>query len=524
MAIPTESPRPRLGQYVILEQIGRGGMSVVFRASQESIGREVAVKVLHSSLIQQDPTFLDRFQREVKVCAFLQHPHILPVYDYGQNSGRPFIVMAFVRGGSLDDRIRQGPMSLSEVLPIVGQVADALDFAHAKGVVHRDFKPSNVLLDENGNAYLSDFGLAKVSDAALQLTGSALLGTPDYMAPDLASSEPLSPSVDIYALGITLYQMLTGHVPFTASTPMGVLLAHLSQPVPDVRLERPDLPEAVQQIIATAMAKKANERYGSAGNLAEALRTAAKEPQHTPHALLFTDVQGQVIFVNSQLLRLVNRAEVDVRSVIGKPLHDVLGIAPDAARGLVQDVARIGRLYNRGLDLRGRDGATLPVLCTAEATYDEKGDCIGADLSLRAARDSEASSLEWSVTPDRLDTGERTYLQLYFSSHVNGLRVLLLRVGGPRLGQTLDRILNETSARNDWPVRVNDGKLEVNLLKAETHVYHALLAKAVAYAVKVIGSKMVGRQMKLVDEQMGQVSIDLASRLGLRELLDTQSA
>ena len=524
MAIPNASPRPRLGQYVIMEQIGRGGMSTVFRASQESVGREVAIKVLHGALIQQDPTFLERFQREVKVSAFLQHPHVLPVYDYGQNNGRPFIVMAYIRGGSLDDRIRQGPMSLSEVLPIVGQAADALDFAHSKGVVHRDFKPSNVLLDENGNAYLSDFGLAKVSDAALQLTGSALLGTPDYMAPDLASSEPLSPSVDIYALGVTLYQMLAGHVPYTASTPMGVLMAHLSQPVPDICAERPDLSEAIQQIIATAMAKKASERYATSGNLAEALRTASKEPQHTPHALLFTDIQGQVIFVNSPLLRIVNRAEADVRSVIGKPLHEVLGIPPDAARSLVQDVARIGRLYNRGLELRGHDGKALHVLCTAEATYDEKGDCIGADLSLRAAVDSGAPTFDWAATPNRLDTGERTYLQLYFTSQINALRVLLLRVGGPRLGQTLDRILSETSARNEWPVRVNDGKVEVDLLKAETHVYHALLAKAVAYGVKVIGSKMVERQMSLVDEQMGQVSIDLAGRLGLRELFRSYSS
>jgi predicted Ser/Thr protein kinase len=523
MAMPNAAPRPRLGQYVILEQIGRGGMSIVFRASQESIGREVAIKVLHNTLIQQDPTFLERFQREVKVSAFLQHPHILPVYDYGQNSGRPFIVMAYIRGGSLDDRIREGPMSLSEVIPIVTQVADALDFAHSKGVVHRDIKPSNVLLDENGNAYLSDFGLAKISDAALQLTGSALLGTPDYMAPDLASSEPLSPSVDIYALGVSLYQMLTGHVPYTASTPMGVLMAHLSQPVPDVCAERPDLSETMQQVVATAMAKKASDRYATAGNLAEALRTASKEPQHMPHALLFTDIQGQVIFVNGPLLRLVNRAEADVRSVIGRPLHEVLGIPSDAARSLVQDVARIGRLYNRGLDLRAGDGKTTPVLCTAEATYDEKGDCIGADLSLRAAVDAAATVLDGAKTPNRLDTGERTYLQLYFSSQVNALRVLLLRLGGPRLGETLDRILNETSVRNEWPVQVKDGKVEVDILKAETHVYHALLAKAVAYAVKVIGSKMVERQMNLVDEQMGQVSIDLANRLGLRELFRSYS-
>jgi serine/threonine-protein kinase len=523
MAVPSASPQPRLGQYRILEQIGRGGMSTVFRASQDSIGREVAVKVLHSGLIQQDPTFLERFQREVKVSAFLQHPHILPVYDYGQNGGRPYIVMAYVRGGSLDDRIRQGPMSLSEMLPVVTQVADALDFAHGKGVVHRDFKPSNVLLDENGNAYLSDFGLAKVSDAALQLTGSALLGTPDYMAPDLASSEPLSPSVDIYALGVTIYQMLAGHVPYVASTPMGVLMAHLSQPVPDIRAERADLPEDVQQIIATAMAKKASDRYATAGNLAEAMRTVAKEPQHTPHALLFTDVQGQVIFVNGHLLRLVGRAEADIRSVIGKPLYDVLGISSDAARSLIQDVSRIGRLYNRSLTLQGRAGPPFPVLCTAEATYDEKGECIGADLSLRIAAETGAAAAEWSETPDRLDTGERTYLQLYFTSQVDALRVLVLRVGGPRLGQTLDRILSETAARNAWPVNVGDGRVEVETAKADPHVYHGLLAKAVAYAVKVIGKKMVKRQMELVDEQMGQRSVDLARKLGLLEIIESHS-
>jgi hypothetical protein len=317
--------------------------------------------------------------------------------------------------------------------------------------------------------------------------------------------------------------MLTGHVPYTASTPMGVLMAHLSQPVPDVCAERPDLTETMQQVVATAMAKKAADRYATAGNLAEALRTASKEPQHMPHALLFTDIQGQVIFVNAPLLRLVNRAEADVRSVIGKPLHEVLGIPSDAARSLVQDVARIGRLYNRGLELRAGDGKTMPVLCTAEATYDEKGDCIGADLSLRTAVDATATGPDWAKTPNRLDTGERTYLQLYFSSQVNALRVLLLRLGGPRLGATLDRILNETSARNEWPVQVKDGKVEVDILKAETHVYHALLAKAVAYAVKVIGSKMVERQMNLVDEQMGQVSADLAGRLGLRELFRSYS-
>ena len=522
MASPSATARPKGGQYTIFEEIGRGGMSTVHRATQASIGREVAIKVLLGSLIAQDPTFLDRFRREVQVTAHLQHPHILPVYDFGETSGHPYIVMSYVKGGTLSDRIRQGPMSLSEVLPILSQIADALDFSHSKGVIHRDFKPSNVLLDEEGNAYLTDFGLAKVSDAALELTGSALVGTPDYMAPDLASSDGLSPSVDIYALGVTLFQMLTGHVPYKASTPMGILMAHLSQPVPGVRVERPDLPEAVQQIIATAMAKRAEDRYATAGTLAEALRAAAKEPQHTPHALLFTDIQGQVIFVNNVLLKLMGRGEGEIRSVIGRPVHDVLGIRPEAARQLIQEVARIGRVYSRAIDLRDRDEKIISVLCTGEATYDEKGDCIGADLSFRSTSEAAQAAVRLTGKAAGMDTADRTYLQLYFTSQLDALRVLLLRVGGPRLGQTMDRILNEASARNSWPIRVTDGRVDIDALGAETHAYHALLAKGISYARGVIGPKIVERQMRAVDEQMGERSRDLANQLGLRELISTK--
>jgi serine/threonine-protein kinase len=496
-------------------------MSTVHRATQASIGREVAVKVLLGSLITQDPTFLDRFRREVQVTAHLQHPHILPVYDFGETNGHPYIVMSYVRGGTLVDRIRQGPMSLSEVLVILTQVADALDFSHSKGVIHRDFKPSNVLLDEEGNVYLSDFGLAKVSDAALQLTGSALVGTPDYMAPDLASSDSISPAVDIYALGVTLFQMLTGHVPFRASTPMGVLMAHLSQPVPDVRAERPDLSEAVQQVITTAMAKRAEERYATAGKMTEALRAATKEPQHTPHALVFTDIQGQVIFVNNHLLKLVGRREGDIRSVIGRPVHEVLGLRPELARQLIQEVARIGRVYSRAIELIDIEGKVIPVLCTGEATYDEKGACIGADLSFRGQSEGYIVA-PVAASSAGMDTSDRSYLQLYFTSQLDSLRVLLLRVGGPKLGATLDRILNEASTRNGWPIQLTDGRVEIDTLGAETHAYHALLAKAVNYAQGVIGPKIVERQMRAVDEQMGERSRDLASQLGLRELINAK--
>ncbi|MEK7788194.1 MAG: serine/threonine-protein kinase, partial [Chloroflexota bacterium] len=273
----------KFGHYTVLEPIGRGGMSIVYRATQESIGREVAVKVLLGSLVEQDKTFLERFYREVQIAAKLQHPHILPVHDFGVHEGQPYIVMAYLRGGTLSDRIKQGPMSLAEVLSLIAQIAEALDFAHNQGIIHRDIKPSNVMLDAQGNGYLADFGLAKISDASTELTGSRLVGTPDYMAPDLSEADAITPAVDIYALGVTVFQMLDGHVPFRANTQMGVLMAHMTQPVPDVRTARPDLSETIQQVIATAMSKKPGERYSSAGMLYEALKSVSKEAQHAPH-------------------------------------------------------------------------------------------------------------------------------------------------------------------------------------------------------------------------------------------------
>ena len=260
-----------LGQYNLLEKIGQGGMATVYRAQQASIGREVAIKLLHRSLIEQDSSFLERFRREVQIIAHLQHPHILPVYDFGEVDGQPYIVMAYMTGGTLASYIRQqGQMRLTEIARIVNQLADALDYAHNHDIIHRDFKPGNVLLDEPGNAYLADFGLAK-SIQSTQLTATGLIGTPAYMAPDWSGDGAITKSVDIYALGVTLYEMLAGKVPFDFNTPMGVLMAHLNSPIPDVRDERPDLPDIVQEVVAKAMAKSAAERYPTAGALAGAL-------------------------------------------------------------------------------------------------------------------------------------------------------------------------------------------------------------------------------------------------------------
>jgi serine/threonine protein kinase len=262
-----------LGKYEIVRQLGKGGMATVYLGRQTSIGRTVAIKVMPRHFMHDD-TFMQRFEREVKVIAELQHPRVLPVFDYGQIEGRPYIVMAYMAGGTLADRIEQGPMPLEEIERLVTQMAEGLDHAHRKGVIHRDFKPSNVLLDEHGNVYLADFGIAKISEVTVNLTGTGVVGTPTYMAPEMAREGVVTPAVDVYALGVTLYQMLTGRVPYEGQTPLSVMMAHATRPIPNVRAERPDLPGGIAAVVERALAKTPEARYATAGDLAEALRQA----------------------------------------------------------------------------------------------------------------------------------------------------------------------------------------------------------------------------------------------------------
>lgn len=275
-----------LGQYEIGRQLGQGGMATVYMAQQKSIGRTVAIKVMPQHFLH-DPSFLQRFEREVKVIAALQHPRVLPVYDYGQIENRPYIVMAYMSGGTLADKIHEGPLPLAQIVRLTDQIAEGLDHAHRKGIIHRDFKPSNVLLDENGNAHLADFGIAKITESTAQLTGSGIVGTPAYMAPEMAEKGDVSSSIDIYALGVTLFQMLTGKYPFQGDTPIRVMMAHASDPIPDVRELRADLPEAITEVVKKAMAKRPENRYATATDLASDLKQAAQgfQPGAAPEEL-----------------------------------------------------------------------------------------------------------------------------------------------------------------------------------------------------------------------------------------------
>ncbi|NIS82256.1 MAG: protein kinase [Anaerolineales bacterium] len=262
-----------VGGYEILEQVGRGGMSSVYRARDKANGHDVALKVLAPQLAM-DGTFRERFKREAKVLSELKHPNIVPILDYGEENGLTFIVLPFMRVGSLNDLLQDGPLDVRECSPLIKQVASALKHAHDSGVIHRDVKPSNILMDVDEKAWLSDFGFAHVHDASLSLTGSALIGTPAYMSPEQVQGDTLSASSDQYALGMIVYQITTGYLPYEAETPMATAIRQVTEPLPRPRWLNPELPDAVEQVIKRALSKKPGDRYESVVAFHDALEEA----------------------------------------------------------------------------------------------------------------------------------------------------------------------------------------------------------------------------------------------------------
>lgn len=261
-----------IGQYRIMEQIGRGGMATVYKAFQPAMERNVAIKILPEHLAE-DPHFIERFRQEAKAIAQLEHPHILPVYDYGEEKGLTYMVMRYLDSGTLTARLKRG-LEVAEVVRLLGQVAEALDYTHSRGIVHRDIKPSNVLIDSRGETLLTDFGIAKMVEGTAGLTGGAIVGTPTYMSPEQAQGRPVDGRSDIYSLGVILYEALIGRPPFEAETPMAVLMKHVSDPLPLPRTLKPEISEAMEQVILKALAKNPADRYQTAGQMKQAMATA----------------------------------------------------------------------------------------------------------------------------------------------------------------------------------------------------------------------------------------------------------
>jgi serine/threonine protein kinase len=262
-----------LGQYRLLEQVGRGGMATVYRGYQPALERYVAIKILPTYLAHE-PNFAARFEREAKSAARLNHPHILPVYDFGREGELNYIVMRYVEAGTLKEMLGE-PLELERAVELTAQIGAALDYAHRHGVVHRDVKPANVLMDEEGWPLLSDFGLARMMEASVQLTKTGVgVGTPAYMSPEQGQGLAVDGRTDVYSLGVVLYEMLTGRVPFEAETPMAVVLKHITAPLPLPRQVNPSIPEAVERVILRALAKDPDDRYPTVGEMVAALREA----------------------------------------------------------------------------------------------------------------------------------------------------------------------------------------------------------------------------------------------------------
>jgi serine/threonine protein kinase len=256
-------------RYHILEPLGEGGMASVYKAYDTRLERDVAVKIIRTDMfipatLQQ---VLKRFEREAKSLAKLSHPNIVHIIDYGEHEGVPYLVMEYLPGGTLKDRLKGQPLAWQESFRLLLPVARALHFAHQQGIVHRDVKPSNILITLSDEPMLSDFGIAKIleSDKSTALTGTgAGIGTPEYMAPEQWVGKT-SPQTDIYSLGVVLYEMLTGHKPYTADTPAAILLKQANDPLPRPRKFAPDLPDGVEKVILKSMAKNPESRYGSMG-------------------------------------------------------------------------------------------------------------------------------------------------------------------------------------------------------------------------------------------------------------------
>ncbi len=266
-----------VGRYEIKSELGRGGMATVYRGYDPRFQREVAVKVLPREFLH-DPSFRARFEREAQTIAALEHSAIVPVYDFGEEEGQPYLIMRLMTGGTLAERMGAGLLPLTEVARIFNRIAPALDRAHSKGIVHRDLKPGNILFDDDNNPYVSDFGIAKLTQASAAFTGSAIVGTPAYMSPEQARGEKnIDGRSDIYALGAILFQMLTGKFPYEADTPMGMVVKHITEPPPRILEAKPDLPPECETVIQQAMAKSRDERYSTASGMAKALETIAQD-------------------------------------------------------------------------------------------------------------------------------------------------------------------------------------------------------------------------------------------------------
>ena len=353
--IQGETPAlPQIPGFTVLGRAGKGGMGDVFIAEQHAPRRKVALKVLARA---PDPATLEAFRREAAAIARLEHPRIVPLYSYGEHAGSPYLVMRYLGGGTVADRIRQGAVDLAGAERWLQSMAEALDFAHQQGVIHRDVKPSNILLDEQGSAYLSDFGIAgTLADARSGVpTGSAA-----YMSPEQGRGEAVDRRADVYALAVTLFECLTGKKPYTAETALGVIVRHMHDPIPSAHDLAPAIPAPVAEALRWGMAKNPAERPRTTGEFARLVRQAIEHPE-TPLRPLVPAAAG--VGPSGEAARLPRAAPRRRWAlIVGLAVLGLAGIALLAG-------GTLAALLLPGSGSQTRPTATLPLgLATAQPT------------------------------------------------------------------------------------------------------------------------------------------------------------
>jgi serine/threonine protein kinase len=268
-----------LTKYHLIRRIGRGGMADIYLSKQPGLDRDVAIKVLNPYTVAEDANFVNRFRREGRAAAALRHPNIVQIFDFDNVGDLYFLVMEYIEGRTLKQILEElrgkgQVLTMEEVLRIIGQVGDALDYAHQRACLHRDVKPSNIMITQRGEAILMDFGIARIMSSAVQTTDGTISGTPAYMSPEQGRDDNVDHRSDLYSLGIVLYEMLVGRVPFSGDTPLVVMMKHERSPLPPLSQERPDLPQTVELVLNRTLAKDPDRRYQSAYEVVEALHQA----------------------------------------------------------------------------------------------------------------------------------------------------------------------------------------------------------------------------------------------------------